>query len=129
MSKQKLINLLSEGDNDPLHHELENLLTDPELKEYNKIRRHLFIQRIEGLKIDVLRFLLSNIILTQSNIEDNKYLIEHGLIDNEDDENTLVNMMLDKFTESELEEKVKIYEQRKLHDCQCQSDDQSDDKM
>lgn len=109
MSKQELISLLKEKDNDPPYYELEYILTEKELDTYRQIKKQIFDQRIESLSIDTLRFLLSNIIRRTPHIEDNKYLIECGLIDNEDDENSAVEMMLNKFTEIDIQNKIKIY--------------------
>lgn len=85
---------------------------EKELNEYEKIKRQLFNQRITSLNIRELRFLLSHIIMTTPHIEDNKHLIEFGLINNKDDENMVVEMMLNKFTETDIQNKIKLYKSK-----------------
>lgn len=117
MNKQILIDLLKGENKDPLCYELERILTENELEEYEQIKKQIFHQRINTLDINTLRFLLSNIIATTPHIEDNKYLIECGLINNEEDGNTMFNTMLNKFTETEIQNKINLYkDQLKFQD-------------
>ena len=119
--RDELIDLLNEEDNDPPFYELENILTEKELIEYEQIKIQSFKRRINTLDIDALRFLLANIIATTPHIEDNKHLIEYGLIDNEDDQKTIFETMLNKFTEDDMQKKIKLYKDRKITNQSCEN--------
>lgn len=112
MSKQDLIDLLKDGDNDPPCYELENILTQSEQHQYEEIKANVLRQRIESLNISDLRFLVAIII---PHIGDNKYFVEYGLINNDNDENLAFETMMDKFTETEIQKKIKLYKKHKAH--------------
>lgn len=109
MSKQELIDLIkNKEDADPPYYELEHVLTLEEQKKASKMIDLELIARIEKLDINTLQFLLFRLIKTTPHIEDDKYLIEHELVDN-NDVDIVFNKLIDGFTEDELQNKIELY--------------------
>ena len=125
MSQKELIDLIkNKNDSYPLYYELETVLTDKEVKIADNMFNDLLVKHIDQLDVKTLKFLLYNIIKTTPHIEDNKHLVELGLVNN-NDHDVVFYKLLNKFSEKELQEKIQEYKQHLEY---CQNDYQIDNQ-